>query len=83
MVVIVFCKKLTTTNQTPIRWLQNIWWGEGITGSHADAEKAVADNTRNNGKNIRCLIISPVDIHIILAVDFLHFQHSSHFIIVE
>ncbi|MGS8560777.1 hypothetical protein, partial [Salmonella enterica] len=43
----------------------------------ADAEKAVADNTRSNGKNIRCLIISPVNIQIILTVDFLHFQHSS------
>lgn len=31
----------------------------------ADAEKAVADNTRNNGKNIRCLIISPVNIQIL------------------
>lgn len=49
----------------------------------ADDEKAVADNTRSNGKNIRCFIISPVNIQIILAVDFLHFQHSSHFIIVE
>ncbi|KSB69629.1 hypothetical protein LFZ45_14415 [Salmonella enterica subsp. enterica serovar Weslaco str. 247K] len=49
----------------------------------ADAEKAVADNTRSNGKNIRCLIISPVNIQIILTVDFLHFQHSSRFIVIE
>lgn len=49
----------------------------------ADVEKAVADNTRSNGKNIRCLIISPVNIQIILAVDFLHFQHSSSFIVIE
>lgn len=49
----------------------------------ADVEKAVADNTRSIGKNIRCLIISPVNIQIILAVDFLHFQHSSRFIVIE
>ncbi|EHK6228600.1 hypothetical protein KCP95_004170 [Salmonella enterica] len=49
----------------------------------ADAEKAVADNTRSNGKNIRCLIISPVNNQIILTIDFLHFQHSSQFIIIE
>lgn len=49
----------------------------------ADAEKAVADNTRSNGKNIRCLIISPVNIQTILTVDFLHFQHSSRFIVIE
>lgn len=49
----------------------------------ADAEKAVADNTRSNGENIRCLIVSSVNIQIILTIDFLHFQHSSHFIIVE
>ncbi|HFW5853391.1 TPA: hypothetical protein ACIB0E_003674, partial [Salmonella enterica subsp. enterica serovar Typhimurium] len=42
----------------------------------ADVEKAVADNTRSNGKNIRCLIMSPVNIQIIHTVDFLHFQHS-------
>ncbi|ETA86282.1 hypothetical protein A628_03712, partial [Salmonella enterica subsp. enterica serovar Cubana str. 76814] len=45
--------------------------------------KAVADNTRSNGKNIRCLIISPVNNQIILAIGFLHFQHNSHFIIIE
>lgn len=28
----------------------------------ADVEKAAADNTRRNGKNIRYLIISPVNI---------------------
>lgn len=39
----------------------------------ADVEKAVADNTRSNGKNIRCFIISPVNIQIILTVNFLHF----------
>ncbi|KWQ76399.1 hypothetical protein Y096_08955 [Salmonella enterica subsp. enterica serovar Tennessee] len=49
----------------------------------ADAEKAVADNTRSNGKNTRCLIISPVNIKIILAVNFPHFQHNSCFIIIE
>ncbi len=49
----------------------------------ADAEKAVADNTRSNGKNIRCLIISPVNNKIILTIDFLHFQHSLRFIIIE
>lgn len=49
----------------------------------ADAEKAVADNTRSNGKNIRCLIISPVNNQIILAVSFPHFQHNSRFIIIE
>ncbi|CUR90214.1 hypothetical protein IN67_21495 [Salmonella enterica] len=49
----------------------------------ADAEKAVADNTRSNGENIRCLIISPVNIQTILTVDFLHFQHSSYFIVIE
>ncbi|ESC40889.1 hypothetical protein SEEACDC3_12593, partial [Salmonella enterica subsp. enterica serovar Agona str. SA-3] len=49
----------------------------------ADAEKAVADNTRSNGKNIRCLIISPVNNQIILAIGFLHFQHNSRFIIIE
>lgn len=49
----------------------------------ADAEKAVADNTRSNGKNIRYLIISPVNNKIILAIDFLHFQHNSCFIIIE
>lgn len=38
-----------------------------------DVEKAVADNTRSNGKNIRCFIISPVNIQIILTVNFLHF----------
>ncbi len=49
----------------------------------ADVEKAVADNTRSNGENIRCLIISPVNMQTILTVDFLHFQHSSHFIVIE
>ncbi|EKA1901118.1 hypothetical protein OJ278_003850, partial [Salmonella enterica] len=49
----------------------------------ADAEKAVADNTRSNGKNIRYLIISPVNNKIILTIDFLHFQHSLRFIIIE
>lgn len=44
-----------------------------------DVEKTVADNTRSNGKKIRCLIISPVNIQFILTVDFLNFSivHAS------
>lgn len=59
--------------------------GEGFEplAAIADAETAVADNTRSNGKNIRCLIMSPVNIQIVLTIDFLHFQHSSRFIVIE
>lgn len=57
--------------------------GGELLAAIADAEKAVADNTRSNGKNIRCLIISPVDNQIILAIGFLYFQHNSRFIIIE
>lgn len=59
--------------------------GEGVESlaAIADAETAVADNTRSNGKNIRCLIMSPVNIQIVLTIDFLHFQHSSRFIVIE
>ncbi len=46
--------------------------GEGVESlaAIADAETAVADNTRSNGKNIRCLIMSPVNIQIVLTIDF-------------
>lgn len=52
----------------------------------ADAEKAVADSTRSNGKNIRFFIISPVNTKIVLVLvlvlDVLHAQHSSYFTVI-
>ncbi|HFJ4664112.1 TPA: hypothetical protein ACGUFM_004589, partial [Salmonella enterica] len=53
-----------------------------------DAEKAVADSTRSNGKNIRFFIISPVNTKIVLVLvlvlvlDVLHAQHSSYFTVI-
>ncbi|EED2874268.1 hypothetical protein QD91_002078 [Salmonella enterica subsp. enterica] len=63
-------------------WRRVLYYLVGVL-NHWQPEKAVADNTRSNGKNIRYLIISPVNNKIILTIDFLHFQHSLRFIIIE
>ncbi|EIV7689788.1 hypothetical protein MA092_003911 [Salmonella enterica] len=43
----------------------------------ADAEKAIANGNRNNGKNILFIIILPVNTQIILAIHILHTQLAS------
>ncbi len=49
----------------------------------ADAEKGRSRQHQKQWENIRCLIISPVNIQTILLLT-LHFQHSSyHFIVIE
>ncbi|EPM1948765.1 hypothetical protein ACTL4O_001065 [Salmonella enterica] len=85
---------LTATNLTLIQSFQDIWqpatggifciiwwWWESLVVI-TDAEKAVADSTKSNGKNIRFFIISPVNTQIILAIYILH-KHCSHFIFMQ
>lgn len=68
-----------------IHWRNVLYYpvgGESLAAI-TDAEKAVADRARSNGKNIRFFIISPVNTHIVLAVHVLHTQHNSHFIVIR